>query len=70
MDSHKKKESQEAARKRKYCGCAEYLFPEAAVTMCQRLASLHNRVYYLLVLEAGSLRARCQQGHAPSPGSS
>ena len=43
MDMHKKKESQEAARKRKYCGCAEYLFPEPTITKCQRLGSLHNR---------------------------
>ena len=43
MDMQKMKESQEAARKRKYCGCAEYLFPEAAITKCQRLGSLHNR---------------------------
>ena len=43
MDTHKKKESQDAARKRKYWGGAECLFPEAAITKCQRLGSLHNR---------------------------
>ena len=44
MDTHKNKESQEAARKRKYCGCAEYSFPEAAVVAkYQRLGDLHNR---------------------------
>ena len=43
MDTHKKKESQEAARKRKYWGGAECLFPEAAITKCHRQCDSTNR---------------------------
>lgn len=44
--AHKTKGSQKvlkAARKRKYWGCAVYLFPEAAVTKSHGLGDLNNK---------------------------
>ena len=38
-------------------------FPRAAITKCHRLSSLRQQNFVVSVLEAPSLKSRCQQGH-------